>query len=401
MPNRNLFRDATRIPLPHSGAMSDDEALVHLAGGIRSEIAAAGGAIPFSRFMERALYTPGLGYYERPSCVIGRDGDFMTSVSVGPLFGELLASQFATWAGELRGTRTPFHIVESGAHDGRLAFDILASLQQRSPTLFERLEYVLLEPSPARQARQHELLQRFAPHVSWAASWAEVRQPIHGVIFANELLDAFPVVRLRWDQHAVRWIEQGVASGPAGFAWTPYRAIANWQVEEWLAQPLPAELLAVLPDGFTLDLAPGAATWWLEAARRLGSGRLFTIDYALNADELLTPRYASGTLRGYRHHRVTTDVLDMPGSQDLTAHVNFTTLKLAAEGAGMTTEFNSTQYRFLSELVMKPGTALVPSEWTPARLRQFQTLTHPEHLGRAFRVLIQHREPGQAQPSLL
>lgn len=400
MPNRNLFRDATRNLLTHSGVMSDDEALVHLAGVIRSEIAAAGGAIPFSRFMERALYSPRLGYYERPSCVIGRDGDFMTSVSVGPLFGELLASQFNAWAGQLTGTRGPFHIVESGAHDGRLAFDILASLQQLRPTFFERLAYVILEPSPAREARQRELLGRFAPHISWATSWAEVGQPVNGVIFANELLDAFPVVRLIWDPHALRWTEQGVTTGPTGFSWTGYRTVANWQAEEWLGQPLPAELLAVLPAGFTLDLAPGATAWWAEAARRLESGRLVTIDYALGADEMITPRHASGTLRGYRQHRVTTDVLDIPGSQDLTAHVNYTALTAAGAGAGLTTEFNSTQYRFLSELVMKPGISLSPSEWTPARLRQFQTLTHPEHLGRAFRVLIQRRVLPGVQTSM-
>src|SRR6516162_504389 len=165
---------------------------------IRSEIRSRG-AIPFHDFMQMALYCPVYGYYEKEGDKIGRRGDFYTSVSVGPLFGQLLAYQFAEWLDcpEIirpvhRGDkqRGPLNqIIEAGAHDAALAKDILTWIQQHRPTFFERLEYIIVEPSKLRRPRQELTLSAFGEKVRWFEDFGSARLSISGVIFSNELLD--------------------------------------------------------------------------------------------------------------------------------------------------------------------------------------------------------------------
>ena len=155
---------------------------------------------------------------------------------------------------------------------------------------------------------------------------------------------------------------------------------------------LAPELLAVLPDGFTLELCPAARHWWRQAAAALRHGQLLTLDYGLTAEQILAPERSQGTLRAYHRHRVSPDLLAHPGDQDLTAHVNFTQLQLAGESAGLRTDSLSSQTQFLTAIAGQTWeSASRFGEWTPSLTRQFQTLTHPEHLGRPFRVLVQSR----------
>jgi SAM-dependent MidA family methyltransferase len=344
--------------------------------------------ISFARFMHLALYCPNSGYYEQTERRIGRTGDFFTSVSVGPLFGRLLAFQFAHWL-EALGAR---EVTEAGAHNGQLAADILGWLRQARPRLFEQLRYHIIEPSASRRDWQQTKLADFAGHVEWvedlprlpARSW-------NGVMFANELLDAFPVHRLAWDAGGQRWREWGLAWERDQHVWCfmPEDAPASWAEELAPAGlEVPPELRAVLPDGFLVELAPTARQWWRDAAVSLHRGKLLTFDYGLTAEERLLPERAQGTLRAYRGHRVASDLLAAPGEQDLTAHVNFTQLQAAGEAAGLRTEGFVGQAQFLTEVAREFWREAPP---TQHEVRQFQTLTHPEHLGRAFRVLIQSR----------
>lgn len=339
---------------------------------IRQEIF-SGGSISFARFMELALYCPKIGYYERDPAPIGRKGDFYTSVSAGPLFGELLAQQFAEWLGKLGpGELT---VVEAGAHDGQLARDILTALERFGRGL--SLKYAIVEPSECRRVAQQAKLAVFAGQVSWFAS-LEALPPVFGVIFSNELLDAMPVHVLRWQ--GGKWVELRVGQSGDGFVWRPAELSTD------IGQPaVPPELAAVLPVGFQIEICAAARRWWQSAAAKLARGRLVTIDYGFEGDEFFMPQRAGGTLRAYYRHHVNTDVLARPGAQDITAHVNFSALKKAGELAGLRTEALLTQGRFLADAAAKV------SEWEPDRVRQFQTLTHPEHLGRSFKVLIQSR----------
>lgn len=358
------------------------EASPGLVERLRGAIDAAGGAIPFSRYMEVVLYEPGLGYYERTARVVGRSGDFATSVSVGSLFGELLAHWIRTEVAALGDLSVgPVEIVEAGAHDGRLAEDILVALEAAVGPGAVRFGYRIVEPSPTRRAWQAERLARFGDRVSWGPS---LPAGVRGVILSNELLDAFPVERWRWNASRRCWVEQGVAWRGGRFEWStlPTPEPPGWE--------LPGELLALLPDGFVRERSPAAVDWWSTAARSLDAGCLLALDYGFEAGELLAPHRPDGTLRAYHRHRVGGDLLGSPGEVDLTAHVDFDALAAAGLAAGLSTWHRESQSRFLLRIL--EATRRDPGgfpEWTARRVRSFQTLTHPEHFGRSFRVLVQ------------
>jgi len=350
-----------------------------VADALRAEIRARG-PIPFSRFMELALYLPGLGYYERQR-PIGRRGDFYTSVSVGSLFGRLLANKFASWLDETPQTQP--RLAEAGAHQGDLAADILEWFQTERPGLFERLQYTLIEPSPERRDWQAARLKKFEGKIRWLET-LPAPGTIDGVLFSNELLDAMPADRLRWDAANRRWEEWRVDEAGDRFVWVvaPLRPSL-----EPLVPVVPAELAEVLPGGYTLEISAAALEWWRDAARALRSGRLLAFDYGYDEDGRFAPGRQNGTVRAYRRHQVSGDVLAQPGESDITAHVDFGALREAGERAGLATECFQSQGKFLTDIARQSAM----DRWTPSEIRQFQTLIHPEHLGRAFSALGQRR----------
>ncbi len=389
----------------------------HAAKIIANEIT-KDGAIPFARFMQLALYCPVCGYYEKEEDTIGRVGDYYTSVSVGPLFGDLLAFQFAEWLEEERwpmgGNQQPevkqevaaLQILEAGAHNAQLARDILAWLGERRPGLFQRLQYWIVEPSPRRQQWQKRTLGELADKVRWVRTLADLRASppghassatphtggIRQIIFANELLDAMPVHRLGWDANSRVWFEWGVALQEDRFVWTRLPNHPSTGLPDALLPTLDPQLSAVLPDGFVVELCPAAAAWWRSAASVMRCGKLLTFDYGQTADQFLTPERKAGTLRSYRCHRPSHDVLAQPSEQDITADVDFTAIQAAGEAGGLETEDFLTQSQFLTRIAAQTWKSEGSfGKWTAERTRQFQTLTHPELMGRSFRVLVQGR----------
>ena len=361
-----------------------------LAEAIRREIVERGGILPFVCFMELALYCPKLGYYEAKKDKIGRQGDFYTSVSTGSLFGQLMAFQFAAWLEELKLPDDGLKIVEAGAHDGRLAKDILEWLQSNHPEIFEQIKYCIVEPSLPRREWQQETLKDFAGSIHWFSGLEEPKlHNLEGIIFSNELLDAFPVRRVGWDARQKKWFEWGVADGGKGFSWAkiqrPEPALPPFILD------LPTPLLEVLPDNFTTEINPAAENWWRLATKSLNHGKLMTVDYGLTREEFFLPSRKDGTLRAFFRHHFADDLLANPGEQDLTAHVNFSAIQRAGEEAGLKTDFFSTQAKFLTQILEATLKDKNFGEWTPRSARQFQTLTHAEHLGRAFHVLVQSR----------
>jgi len=364
---------------------------------IRREIAASG-VLPFARFMELALYCPNYGYYQTKRDNPGRRGDFYTSVSTGELFGQFLAFQSAVWLEGLNSSPVTRHsslcLIEAGAHDGTLANDILNWLEASRPKLFEQIEYGIIEPSPTRQEWQKEKLEKFTSRVRWHTDFKDLKlktqnSKLTGIIFSNELLDAMPVHRFGWDAAAKKWFEWGVAGEGEKFVWARMTESRHLLL---VTRHMPRELESVLPDGYTVEISPAAENWWREAAGVLERGRLMTIDYGLGADELFSPSRPRGTLRAYFRHHIADDILANPGEQDITAHVNFPAIQAAGESAGLTTESFSTQAQFLTRILEKAAKDKSFGDWRAPHTRQFQTLTHPEHLGRAFRILIQSRQ---------
>lgn len=343
----------------------------------------------FARFMELALYCPIYGFYEKEPDTVGRRGDYYTSVSVGSLFGELLGFRFVEWLEEGQMTQ----IVEAGAHDGKLAKDILGWMRTHHPMLFEHLEYWIIEPSERRRHWQMRQLSEFSDNVRWIEDVAGAVKSggVRGIIFSNELLDAMPARRLGWDAGNRVWFEWGVALEQGNFVWKRLSRDGLRQ-DPSLGMEIGNGLLDVLPDGFATEWNPSAEKWWSNAAAALQCGTLMTIDYGLQSEEFFAPERPKGTLRAYRKHHIGGDLLAEPGEQDLTSHVNFTTIRRAGESQGLITDALLTQSQFLTQIASRTwGGESSFGEWTAERRRQFQTLTHPEHLGRPFRVLIQSR----------
>ena len=358
---------------------------------IRNEIRAEG-AISFARFMELALYHPNHGYYERHTKQIGREGDFFTSVSVGSLYGEFLAFEFARRLSSLKSTN--LSLIEAGAHDGQLARDLLEYLREYKSDIFRRITYQIIEPSPTRASVQFQNLMDYHGKVQWVKSWNEIGD-FSGICFSNELLDAMPVHVFRWSASAHHWSEWGVASAENDFAWSPLPPEKQSANAGKLLGRLPTEVMNVIPDLFTIEISPEAVSWWLRAAHSLNEGSLFTVDYGLLQDDFFAPHRSRGTLRTYAKHRPAGGLLQAVGDQDITAHVNFSLLIAAGESAGLKTESLVQQGIFLKTILEKIETA--PAQfplWTSMRYRQLTSLMHPEHLGRAFKVLIQNRTRG-------
>lgn len=334
--------------------------------------AAPGGALPFARVMELALYHPEAGYYGAGPRRIGRGGDFFTAVSAGPLYGRLLARLARRLWLEL-GQPRDFHLIEQGAHDGQLAADIASACD---------FPLILVEPNPRYQAVQKERLAGFSQRVRWLPDLREL-PPCPAFFLCNELPDAMPAHVLRWENGA--WMEKCVA-------WENGRAV-------WCSRPLAgghliqeaARLPAGLPEGHTVEVGLAALDWMRSLAGAAFHGQVFIADYGLDAEEFLTPERCEGTLRRYRAHQCDQEVLEDLGQCDLTAQVNFTRLIETAETGGMPLRSYEHQGRFLGRLGtewLRELDGLVPDAATQALLRQYHTLTHPAFLGRSFRALL-------------
>ena len=368
-------------------------AISGLTDEIRNEIRTAGPML-FSRFMALALYHPSDGYYSQCFERVGPEGDFITSVSSSELFGQLLAERVRSSLVD-RELSAPggLELVEAGAHDGRLARDILSYFAQFYPREYEKLRYLVVEPLERRQSVQEKLLEPHLSVVSWTRSWESIPEhSINGCIFSNELLDAFPVERTFWHPPSGSWHPWRVETDSDTFRWSQDLESPIPLDVRQLTDATPEPLRPHLPAGFTTEVHSAACQWWREAAKRLGKGYLIAFDYGLKQEEFFAPHRHEGTLRAYYKQRQSSDILARPGLQDITAHVNFSAIETAGQEAGLTTcELQSQEaflMRTLQELIThQPKSPLL----MPEKLKTFQTLAHPSHFGRSFSVLTQQR----------
>ena len=326
--------------------------------------------------MRLALYEPGLGYYRRGVRSIGRGGDFFTSVSVGPVFGELLAV-FIVQIWRVLGEPSDFAIIEQGAHDGTLAADILQAIQRKNPDVFESLRYIIIEPDSMLREAQSKTMRAFASQLVHAASWESLSK-LHAQSFfiCNELPDAMPVHLVK--READDWSEIHVQiDTKGGLAFVPAPLSTDKLAEEC------AKLDGDIKVGQIVEINLDMLEW----VRQISCSVALILDYGLPATELFSPERIKGTLRRYRGHQCDDRVLEELGECDLTSHVNFTRLAQEAEDAGFAVEEFIEQGRFLTRL----GTTLLTDDTIKpdaAWLRQFQTLTHPGMMGRAFHALV-------------
>jgi SAM-dependent MidA family methyltransferase len=340
---------------------------------IVSEIG-ANGPLTFARFMELALYDGEWGYYASGRARIGKQGDFFTNVSVGAIFGEILASQFREMWSRL-GKPARFALVEQGANDGQLAVDILGALASE---ILERVEYWIIEPFPALRRLQEEKLKNVKARVRWVDG-PNALPVFDGIHFSNELVDSLPFHLVRSNGHS--WHELCVSTKEDRLVFEaacPSREIA----EAFKALP-------PRPAGTIAELRPAACNWIHALAERINKGFVLIVDYGLPRFELLAPHRTNGTFCCYRAHRRDSQPLEDPGEKDISAHVDFTALAEAALMAGFRLEGFADQHHYLvaasHELLATVSNP--PDELSQKRLRALQTLLHPESMGMQFHYL--------------
>jgi SAM-dependent MidA family methyltransferase len=340
----------------------------------------ADGPKPFAWFMEQALYHPQHGYYSSGRCAIGRRGDFFTNVSVGPLFGKLLAAQIEEMWDAL-GRPGDFTIVEQGAHDGALALDLLGALRCE-------VRYVIVEPFAILRERQRAKLGDFSGRVQWRESIVAL-EPFTGVHLSNELLDAMPVHLVAKQSEAAAWQEKFVAESAEGFA-----LIDQPIASEALARSL--EKISLLPDvPYLTEVNLAAQAWMDQLATKLRRGFVLVIDYGFSRDQYYAPHRTSGTLRCFSQHRRSETPLENVGLADITAHVDWTSLAEQAEASGLHLTGFTDQHHFITGLLAAdaPGAGRLTSS---ENARALQTLLHPNFLGMTFQYLVLTRDVEQS-----
>jgi SAM-dependent MidA family methyltransferase len=307
----------------------------HIAG----EIAAAGGWISFERYMESALYAPGLGYYSAGAHKLGRGGDFTTAPEISRLFGACVARQCAEVLHHVGGGS----ILEIGAGSGRLAVDVLSRLEAlgRLPAHYE-----ILELSADLRERQRALVRDRIPHLLDRVEWLETppAASFDGVILANEVLDALPVSRFRW--HPARCEELGVEFEDGAFAWAARPAGA--------ALTHACHALAAAgggwEEGYVSEYCPRLGAWATAVTQALRTGAVLWVDYGLPRPQYYFPERRDGTLLCHFRQRAHGDPFLYPGLQDITAWVDFTALAEASRAAGFELVGFASQAYFLAAL---------------------------------------------------
>jgi SAM-dependent MidA family methyltransferase len=391
---------SANLPAPSADALVHSANLCEL---IRRDINAQGGWIPFSRFMELALYAPGLGYYTAGAHKFGEAGDFITAPELSPLFGRTLARQLI----EVMRDSAP-HILELGAGSGELALDILGELERRDAL---PKSYSILEVSADLRQRQQTLLQEKLPHLVSRVHWLDAMpEKISGAVIANEVLDALPVHLLYWSESPVgaalaanalhdshSGIRQQAGSYNESAAVVQERGVTNkanhfvWQ-DQLLKTPALLDVAKNLkqPSDYLSEVSLAARGLVASLCQRMDKGVLIFIDYGFGAREYYHPQRHRGTLMCHYRHHAHDDPFYLPGLQDITAHVDFTAVAEAAidHGAhflGYTSQahflLNNGVMDFLGEVSPDDVKAYAPLS------AQLQKLTSPAEMGELFKVI--------------
>jgi SAM-dependent MidA family methyltransferase len=372
----------TGVPMAPEAPLSEVElAQVRAAGEhIRARIRERGGWLPFERFMDLALYAPGLGYYSAGAHKLGEGGDFTTAPEISRLFGGCVAEQCAAVLDALGGGS----ILEIGAGSGALAADILSRLEEldRPPA-----RYFILEVSADLRERQSRTIEaRTGPELAARVEWLEgpPTTAFDGVVLANEVLDALPVTRFRWQRNGCA--ELGVALAGEGFAWEARAA------GESLAQACAerAQAGGGWEEGYVSEYCPRLPAWTQAITAAHRAGLALWIDYGLPRREYYLPERRDGTLICHFRQRTSEDPLALPGLQDISAWVDFTHLAEASAPAGYALAGFTTQAHFLAGLGIDRQMQRLASGEARAGARlaaEARRLLMPGEMGERFKAM--------------
>jgi SAM-dependent MidA family methyltransferase len=359
----------SELPTPPAAALAHSEQLAAL---IRGQIAAGGGWIPFARYMELALYAPGLGYYTAGARKLGREGDFTTAPEMTPLYGQTLARQ----AAEVLESGLD-QILEIGAGSGALAAALLTELESlgRLPR-----NYYILELSPDLRERERDLLAAKVPQLLERVIWLNRLPTLYqGLVIGNEVLDAMPVHIVRAGAAGIE--EAGVTLAGAAFAWAWRPAAADLRAA--------AEALR-LPEGYQTEIQLVACGFVRTLAQAMARGVILLIDYGFPAHEYYHAQRSEGTLMCHYRHRAHADPFFLPGLQDITSHIDFSAVARAGDEAGLELLGYTGQAQFLINCGITDIMLRTPPENAAAYLPQAaaaQQLLSPAEMGELFKVI--------------
>jgi SAM-dependent MidA family methyltransferase len=346
---------------------------------LRAEAHAAGGLLPFDRFMELALYAPGLGYYAAGSAKLGVAGDFTTAPEVSPLFGRCLAAQCREVLADLAGG----DILEFGAGSGALAAEVLQALARQGPL---PARYLILEPSPDLQARQAKLIIERIPWAAGRVHWlSRLPEGFRGVVLANEVLDAMPVHRFRIGEDGT---PLEVLVRPVADGWEDVADLPRSRGLTLAVQALQSQGLATEP-GYASEINLRLGPWLAALAAALDQALILLVDYGYPRADYYRAERSRGTLMCHARHRAHADPYRDLGLQDISAHVDFTAAAEHASSAGLALGGYTTQALFLIGCGLDrelAGAAADPAQAMDLALGA-RTLVLPSAMGERFQVI--------------
>jgi len=368
------------LPAPAADALAHSE---RVRTEVAERIAGNGGFLSFAEYMDTVLYAPGLGYYSAGAEKFGAAGDFVTAPELGSVFARCLARLAGPALRQLGGGV----ILEVGGGSGALAADLLLALRDEPPD-----RYLLLDVSGDLRDRQRRTLAAQVPELLHRVTWLDAlpAEPLHGVLLANEVLDALPVERIRMHHGRPSQLGVQILGGRLVWAEQPAPVPLAAAVEE-----LQAALGQTLPDGYTAEIGLRHAAWLGSLLATLGRGLALCIDYGGTRREIYHAGRCDGTLVCHYRHRQHTDPFFLPGLQDLTAWVDFSAAADAAVDAGLKVAAYATQAHTLLasgvlDDVQKSGRAADPTRLR--ELQEIQRLLMPGEMGERFKVLVLTRE---------
>ena len=352
-----------------------------LSSKISAEISAKGGWIPFSRFMQMALYEPAMGYYSAGAHKLGTGGDFTTAPELSPLFGAAIANTLLPVLEGLKSKGLASKILEFGAGTGKLAGAILNRLHELGFTLDA---YEIIEISPDLAARQQSHLHRLiaSQQSSTACHWLDaLPQGYDGVIIANEVIDAIPCDVIIFESGF--WYWRGVSFENAQFVWKTGKPVDQDALPEIL-------LSSHFPEGYTTELHPQAQAWMREVAKQLHAGLFLTLDYGFPESEYYHAQRHEGTLIAHHRHHAIPDPFHLPGLCDLTTHVEWIELARIALAEKADDVFLSNQAAYLldagiGELALKTANPKDAETFLPIS-NALQKLLSEAEMGELFKV---------------
>ena len=379
-------RVESALPVPDREALAISQ---ELSTRIAAEIARHGGWLSFARYMEMALYEPGLGYYSNPGQVFGAAGDFVTAPELTPLFGATLARQVSPWLKDPALAGSGQVVLEVGGGSGMLAAQLLNALDNVG---HHEVRYLILELSAERREHQRQTLKSLAPGLMDRVGWLETfPESFAGVVVANELLDAMPVQLFEWQADAEAELqEMGVTWVDGQFAWAPRPADAV------LTETVTALRNRLGPEGaqwhspYRSEICPAQQAWMRTLADCMTAGVVMLLDYGFAAPEYYHPQRDQGTLMCHYRHRSHADPFLWPGLSDITAHVDFTALARAATAEGFSLVGYTSMAAFLLNAGLLDELADLPREpesfWF-AQAQAVQQLISEAEMGELFKVI--------------